>query len=93
MFNFWNFTFACAGHGRQVHAQAGTQTGRVMHKKSTSQNMSIWEYKRSSSVILSFIRNSKNIFLIMSNFDRLFKIGINLFFIYYKGELEYNNSI
>jgi len=32
--------------------RARTQTGRVVHKRSTSQNMSIWEHKRSSSIIL-----------------------------------------
>lgn len=28
-------------------------SSRVVHKRSTSQNMSIWEHKRSNSVILS----------------------------------------
>lgn len=30
---------------------------RVVHKRSTSQNMPIWEHKRSSSVILSYTQS------------------------------------
>ncbi len=29
---------------------------RVVHKRSTSQNVPIWEHRRSSSVILSFVQ-------------------------------------
>jgi len=31
-------------------------SSRVVHKRSTSQNMPIWEHKRSNSVILSYMK-------------------------------------
>ena len=39
-------------------------------------------------IYANVIRNSKNIFLLTRNFDRLLKRGINLFFTYYRGEYK-----